>query len=153
MALLRRIRKKVLKRLAMNAFFPAMRITALRWCGFAIGRETYIADGFIVVEELADTGNLTIGSRVSMGPRVTVVTSSHPNASRIAGVAPVAKGPVVIEDDVWIGAHAVILPGVRLGRGCVIAAGAVVTKDVEPLTVVGGQPARAIRTLPEPAGW
>lgn len=153
MALLRRIRKKVLKRLATNAFFPGMRLTALRWCGFHIGRETYIADGFIVVEELADRDNLTIGDRVSMGPRVTIVTSSHPNASRIAGVAPVAKGPVVIEDDVWIGAHVVILPGVRIQRGAVVAAGAVVTQDVPPLTIVGGQPAKPLRTLPEPAGW
>lgn len=62
-----------------------------------------------------------------------------------------ADAPVVIEDDVWIGAGATILRGVRLGRGAVIGAGAVVTKNVQPLAVVGGCPARVIRYL-EPSG-
>jgi len=52
--------------------------------------------------------------------------------------------PVVIEDHVWIGMRAIILPGVRIGRGAVVAVGAVVTRDVEPLTVVAGVPARVI---------
>ncbi|MDQ7799461.1 MAG: DapH/DapD/GlmU-related protein [Candidatus Edwardsbacteria bacterium] len=51
----------------------------------------------------------------------------------------------VIEDDVWIGAQAIILPGVRIGRGAIVAAGAVVTKDVEPYAIVGGNPARLIK--------
>jgi acetyltransferase-like isoleucine patch superfamily enzyme len=59
---------------------------------------------------------------------------------------PLAK-PVVIEDDVWIAARVTVLKGVRIGRGAVIAAGAVVTKDVPPYTVVGGVPAKVIRTL------
>jgi acetyltransferase-like isoleucine patch superfamily enzyme len=54
---------------------------------------------------------------------------------------------VVIGDDVWIGANAVILPGVTIGRHCVVAAGAVVTKDVPDNTVVGGIPAKVLRTL------
>lgn len=53
--------------------------------------------------------------------------------------------PVVIEDEGWVGANAVVLPGVRIGRGAVVAAGAVVTKDVAPYTIVGGVPARMIR--------
>jgi galactoside O-acetyltransferase len=53
-------------------------------------------------------------------------------------------GQIVIEDDVWIGSNAVILRNVRLGHGCVVAAGAVVTKDVDPFSVVGGVPARKI---------
>ncbi|HPU00025.1 MAG TPA: DapH/DapD/GlmU-related protein, partial [Armatimonadota bacterium] len=52
--------------------------------------------------------------------------------------------PIVIEDYVWIGSRATVLPGVRIGRGAVVAAGAVVTRDVAPLTVVGGVPARPI---------
>jgi len=52
---------------------------------------------------------------------------------------------VVIEDDVWIGTNAIILPGRRLGKGSIIAAGAVVTRDVEPYAIVGGNPARLIK--------
>lgn len=55
--------------------------------------------------------------------------------------------PIVIEDDVWIGLKATILKGVRIGQGAIIAAGAVVTKDVEPWTVVAGNPARVVREL------
>lgn len=150
---LRRLRKKVFKRWATDAFFPGLRLALLRGCGFRIGRDVYIADGFMVVEELADEGNLVIGDRVSIAPRVTVVTSSHPNASRIRAFAPVARGPVVIEDDAWIGAGAVILPGVRIGRGAVVGANSVVARDVEPLTVVVGQPARVARALDAPPGW
>ncbi len=148
-----RLRKKVLKRWARNAFFPSWRVQLLRWCGFALGRDVYIADGFVVVEELADDGNVSIGDRVSIAPRVTIVTSSHPNASRIRPVAPVAKGPVRIEDDAWLGAGAVILPGVTVGRGAVVAALSVVAEDVPELTVVGGQPARVIRRLETPVDW
>jgi maltose O-acetyltransferase len=153
MTFVRRLRKKIFKRWARNAFFPSWRIQLLRWCGFHIGRDVYIADGLIVVEELAERDNLVVGDRVSMGPRVTIVTSSHPNHSRIAPVAPVARGKVVIEDDAWIGASAIILPGVRIGRGAVVGAASVVAGDVPPLTIVAGQPAKPLRTLPEPPGW
>lgn len=55
--------------------------------------------------------------------------------------------PIVIEDAVWIGANSIILPGVHIGRGSVVAAGSVVTREVPPLTVVGGNPARVLRTI------
>lgn len=59
----------------------------------------------------------------------------------------VAGAPVVIEDDVWIGCKAIVLKGVRIGRGAIVAAGAVVTQDVPAFTLVGGNPARVLRTL------
>jgi acetyltransferase-like isoleucine patch superfamily enzyme len=65
------------------------------------------------------------------------------NASR-------ATRPVHIDDHVWIGASSIVLPGVTIGRHAVVAAGAIVTHDVEPYTLVAGQPARAIRKI---AGW
>ena len=149
----RRLRKKILKRIVATTFFPGIRPPLLRWCGFAVGDDVYIADGLLVVEELAQQGNVTIGDRVSMAPRVTIVTSSHPNASRIRPFAPVASGPVVIEADAWIGAGAVILPSVTIGRGAVVGAQSVVSRDVPPLHVVAGQPARTVRVLEPPAGW
>ncbi|HEX5962722.1 MAG TPA: acyltransferase, partial [Gemmatimonadales bacterium] len=117
-----RLRKKILKRWARNAFFPAWRVRLLRACGFTIGRDVYIADDLLIVEELADRANIIIGDRVSIAPRVTLVTSSHPNRSRIRGFAPVSEGAIVIEEDAWLGAGCVVLPGVRIGRGAVVGA-------------------------------
>jgi maltose O-acetyltransferase len=148
-----RLRKKVFKRWARNAFFPAWRIRLLRWCGFSIGRDVYIADELIIAEDLRDRGLISIGDRVSMAPRVTLVTSSHPNDSRIRAFAPVRKAAIVIEADAWLGAGVVVLPGVTIGRGAVIGANSVVTRDVPPLHVVAGQPARTIRVLEPPTGW
>jgi acetyltransferase-like isoleucine patch superfamily enzyme len=148
-----RLRKKILKRWARNAFFPSWRIRLLRLCGFAIGREVYIADDLLIVEELAERGNITIGDRVSIAPRVTLVTSSHPNQSRIRAFAPVSQGSIIIEEDAWLGAGCVVLPGVRIGRGAVVAANAVVHRDVAPLHVVAGQPARTVRELTPTSEW
>lgn len=148
-----RLRKKVLKRWARNAFFPGWRVRLLRYCGYSIGSDVYIADDLLIVEELADRGNITIGNRVSIAPRVTLVTSSHPNNSRIRGFAPLSRGSIVIEDDAWLGTGCVVLPGVRIGRGAVVGANSVVLQDVPPLHIVAGQPARTVRELlPEP-GW
>jgi acetyltransferase-like isoleucine patch superfamily enzyme len=122
-------------------------------CGYTIGSDVYIADDLIIVEELADRGNITLGNRVSIAPRVTLVTSSHPNNSRIRDFAPVSQGPIIIEDDAWLGAGCIILPGVRIGRGAVVGANSVVAQDVLPLHVVAGQPARTVRELTPGKGW
>lgn len=148
-----RLRKKVFKRWARNAFFPGWRVQLLRWCGFTIGQDVYIADDIIIAEELKSRGLITIGDRVSMAPRVTLVTTSHPNNSLIRPFAPEKTGPIVIEPDVWIGAGVVVLPGVTIGRGAIVGANSVVTTDVEPLHVVAGQPARTLRVLTPPPGW
>jgi maltose O-acetyltransferase len=94
-------------------------------------------------------GPLILGDNVMMAPGVIILTINHrfddlqvPMIDQ--GFLPTRE--VVVEDDVWIGTNAIILPGCRLGRGSIIAAGAVVTKDVPPLAIVGGNPARVIRT-------
>jgi acetyltransferase-like isoleucine patch superfamily enzyme len=86
-------------------------------------------------------GGLHIADNVSISPEVTVITASH--LADHPGF-PVELRPVVIEDHVWIGTRAMILPGVTLGRGCVVAAGSVVTRDVPPLAIVAGIPARSV---------
>ncbi len=92
-------------------------------------------------------GKLYIGNNVMMAPEVTILTLSH-NYHR-KDIPIIKQGfnvnQVVINDDVWIGYRAIILPGVTVGKGSVIAAGAVVTKDIEPNTVVGGVPAKFIK--------
>ena len=85
---------------------------------------------------------LTIGENVSISPEVMILTLSHDyNDPSFSDLDP---GPVTIEDHVWIGTRAMILPGVRVGHGAVVAAGSVVTKDVAPMSVVAGVPAKPV---------
>ncbi len=93
-------------------------------------------------------GVFSMGDHVTIGPNVVIETATH-NYDRTD--IPIAEQgltfkPITIEDDVWIGANAVITQGVTLGRGCIVGAGAVVTKDVEPYFVVGGVPAKKIKS-------
>lgn len=91
---------------------------------------------------------VTLGSDVLMGPDVVIMTSSHAFDDLAAtiieqGALPIR--PVVVGNNVWIGTRVIILPGVRVGDGAVIAAGSVVTKDVPENAIVGGVPARVLR--------
>ena len=93
------------------------------------------------------SASVTIGNDVMMGPECMIFTSNHgmDDLTEPMWRQEFSKPrPVVIEDDVWIGARVIILPGVRVGKGSVIGAGSVVTKDVEPYSIVGGNPARKI---------
>ncbi len=95
-------------------------------------------------------GGLTIGRNVGVGPGVRVLTSRHGEAGRAVAIlhAPLELLPVAIEDDVDLGVGAVVLPGVTIGRGAQVGAGAVVTHDVPPYAVVAGVPARVLRERP-----
>lgn len=92
-------------------------------------------------------GPLKIGNDVMMGPDVMIFTQNHENERTDIPMrlqtAP--KKPVEVGDDVWIGARAIILPGITVGRGSIIGAGSVVTKNIPEYAVVGGNPARIIR--------
>ncbi len=94
-------------------------------------------------------GPVCIGSHVNLAQGITVTALNHNfgDAARRIDEQGVSTKPVVIDDDVWIGANAVILPGVTIGSHCVIAAGAVVTKDVPDYTLAGGVPAKIIKDL------
>jgi acetyltransferase-like isoleucine patch superfamily enzyme len=92
---------------------------------------------------------VVLGNNVSLGPHVRIYTASHgigPGSNRRMG-AVLAK-PVVIEDGSWIGLGATILPGITVGHGSIVAAGAVVHEDVPPDTYVVGNPARVTHQLP-----
>jgi acetyltransferase-like isoleucine patch superfamily enzyme len=94
-------------------------------------------------------GRVVIGANCMIGSHVAISSLTHDHSQpRMFGTM-VAK-PVTIGDDVWVGAHAVILPGVTLGEGCVVGAGAVVTRDVPPRAIVYGVPA-AVQGYREPA--
>ena len=113
--------------------------------GIRIGSNSLIGEYNVIRGQ----GGVTIGDRVYTSPMVQIVAVNHvfddPDRPFIEqGIT--AEG-IVIEDDVWIGSGAVITDGVHIGQGAVVAGGAVVTSDVDPHTIVGGLPARAIRTI------
>ena len=90
-------------------------------------------------------GRVQIGDNVLIGPNVVIRAADHGILrTELIRTQLHIGGDILVEDDVWIGANAVILKNVRLGKGCVVAAGAVVAADVEPYVVVGGIPAKRI---------
>jgi acetyltransferase-like isoleucine patch superfamily enzyme len=112
-----------------------------------IGDDTWIGQ-FCYVNS---AGGVKIGSRVGIGPGVKIMSSKHGEEGRDVPVllCDLEFARVVVEDDCDIGMGAIILPGVTVGRGSQVGAGAVVTKDVPPYAVVAGVPARKIRERPD----
>ena len=115
--------------------------------GIRIGRDSLIGEYTVIRGQ----GGVTLGDRVYTSPMTQIIAVNHvfddPNRPFVdQGIT--AEG-IVIEDDVWLGSHAVVTDGVRVGRGAVVAAGAVVTRDVPAHTVVGGVPAKVIRRIDE----
>ncbi|GAA4098265.1 DapH/DapD/GlmU-related protein [Nocardioides kongjuensis] len=114
--------------------------------GATFGERVFINQGCYFL----DLGGITIGDRVLIGPRVTLSTAGHP-------IEPgerfdfITHAPIVIEDDVWIGAGATVTPGVTIGRGSVVGAGAVVAADVPPMCVVTGTSVVVRKELSAPA--
>lgn len=94
-------------------------------------------------------GPVTIGNHVNLAQGITVTALNHnfSDSNKRIDEQGVTTTPVVIEDDIWIGANAVILPGVTIGSHSAVAAGAVVTKDVPPHSLVAGVPAKIIKQL------
>ena len=120
-------------------YFPTVRIWA-PW-NLRTGRSVAVDDNV----DLYDVAHITMGHMVSISRRAFLCTASHD----ISDVGrPLKTAPIKIGNGVWIGAEAYIGPGVTIGDGAVIAARAVVVKDVLPWTVVGGNPARAIKERP-----
>jgi acetyltransferase-like isoleucine patch superfamily enzyme len=113
--------------------------------GIRVGRDSLIGEFNV----LRGQGGITIGDRVYTSPHVQLAAVDHvfSDPARPFVEQGITAEGIVVEDDVWIGAAAVITDGVHIGRGAVIAAGAVVTNDVSAHTVVGGVPARPIKTI------
>lgn len=113
-----------------------------------VGNDIWIGPGATL---LAHDSSITIGDKVMLGPNVTIIAGDH-NTSQIGRFMYDVRDktsendlPVVIEEDVWIGSGVTILKGVRIGRGSIIGACALVIKDVPPYSIVGGVPARRIK--------
>jgi acetyltransferase-like isoleucine patch superfamily enzyme len=120
----------------------------------SIGEHSYLGYSTLIV----------VGTEISIGRHVLIANhvllngyDGHPldpfARARHEPPGPAGEGPIHIGDYAWIGNHAIVLKNVSIGRGAVIASGAVVTRDVADLTVVAGNPARVIREVEPPAGW
>ena len=140
---------EVMRWMATYCPHPAWRIRLLRWCGVQIGDQTVINFGVnFLIPSPKKKWTISVGNRVAMAPGVIILGESGPNYSVLSALYPNKEGPVIIGDDVWIGASAIIFPGVTIGEQSVVGAGAVVTKDVPANSVVVGVPARKIKDLP-----
>lgn len=148
MRILNKIKLKVLKNIAKS--FPAnkVRIIGLRMCGYTVGNKVYIGPDLLITTSSDDkTSKLIVGDRVAIAPRVTFVLASDANWSELNKIIPPVKGSITISDDSWIGTGAIVLPGVTIGKSCVVAAGAVVTRDIPDNSIVGGVPAKLIKQV------
>jgi acetyltransferase-like isoleucine patch superfamily enzyme len=113
-------------------------------CKFLNGRKVWLGDRNVINFGCLLDGRsfrIVTGADVSIGPESSILTLGHDPQSPVFADK---GGDVVIGDRVWIGYRALILPGVSIGEGAVVAAGAVVTKDVAPFVIVGGNPAQEI---------
>lgn len=105
--------------------------------------------GWINADCYLDASNqILIGDDVALAQQVLILTQTHEIGHRTRRAAVLRTAPVVVGDGCWIGARATLLPGVTIGAGSIVAAGAVVNRDVAPDTLVAGVPARPVRGLP-----
>ena len=114
--------------------------------------EMHIGDGTWIGQQcfFHSGGGIRIGKNVGIGPGVKILTSVHAEAGRGTPIlhSPIDFSEVVVEDDCDLGVGCILMPGVRVGRGAQVAAGAVVTRDVKPYSVVAGVPAKVLRERP-----
>lgn len=117
------------------------------WGGKHVRLGNYVYANFNLT--LVDDGHIDIGDNVMFAPNVTVITATHPVLPALREKGMQFNADVKICNNVWIGAGAIIMPGITVGENSVVGAGSVVTKDVPPNTVVVGNPARVLREIGE----
>ena len=112
----------------------------------SIGARCFVNFGLVAL----DVATISIGNDVQIGPNVQLVTPTHPLEAEPRRQKWEAAAPITIGDNVWLGAGAIVLPGVRIGENTVVGAGSVVTRDLPANVVAVGNPARVLRDLPRP---
>ena len=115
------------------------------------GSHIYIGEDFFANYDciIIDVCDVKIGDRVFFGPRVGVYTAGHPIDAEVRGMHLEFGKPITIGNDVWIGANAVINPGVTIGNDVIIGSGAVVTKDIPDHVIAAGNPCKVLREITE----
>ena len=127
-------------------FFPASSLFSYKT--ITLGNDVYIGPGAILS---ASVSGIVFGNKIQLGPNVTMMGGDH-NTTVVGKYMydvneklPENDLPIIVEDDVWIGTGAIILKGVRIGEGAIVAAGALVNKDVPDYSIVGGIPAKVLK--------
>jgi maltose O-acetyltransferase len=159
-----RIRQRVLNSVAAaDAVPPRLRRRLLRWCGVIVPcpgelRERFFFDGLDVAIGAGTyintscyfdcTARIEIGANCNIAPGVMFFTGTHLHGDENRRAGATISAPIVVGDGCWIGARVMILPGVTIAKGCVIGAGAVVTRDTLPDGLYVGIPAVRLRDLP-----
>ena len=140
-------RQKILKK-ALGTYSEGIFIIPPVYCNFGL-KHVHLGKNVFVnyCANFVDDGEITIGDNTLIGPSVVFATAEHPISPRLREHAIQYNLPIHIGKNVWIGAHATILGGVTIGDNAIVGAGAVVTKDVEPNTIVVGNPAKKLRDI------
>ena len=138
----RNILQKLLRQIGQNSI-----IEPPFYCSY--GHNIHIGDHVYLnfLCTILDNNEVRIGNHVMIGPVVQIYTAAHPLQAETRNQGWEVAKPIVIEDNVWIGGGAILLPGVRIGRNAVVGAGAVVSRSVPANTVAAGNPARVIREI------
>ncbi len=145
-----RLKVKICKVLATHFPWVKVRVWAMHGLGFKMGVDIIPSPGIMfVMMNSGDSGTLDIGDRVGIGSGSIIILESSPGNSRLKEIYPSDKRGIKIEQDVWIGAGVIILPGVTIGEFAIIGSGSVVNKDVDAYTLVGGVPAKKLRDIPK----
>jgi acetyltransferase-like isoleucine patch superfamily enzyme len=129
-------------------FYPTQ--SYIHYKTIEVGTDSYIGPGAML---LSRDSYIKIGDKTMLGPNVSIIGGNHATHIigkfmfdyKIADKRPGDDQPVILESDVWIGSGSIILKGVNVGRGSIVAAGSVVTKNVPPYAIVGGAPSRIIK--------
>ena len=139
-------RQKILARLVKHLGQEVL-IESPFYCSY--GSNTYLGNYVYVNFQcvIVDNNEVNIGNHVMIGPAVQIYTAAHHLQAEPRNRGLEVAKPIVIEENVWIGGGAILLPGVRIGRNAVVGAGSVVARDVPADTVVAGNPARVIREI------
>ena len=160
---------KLILRLIPKYVGGRLRVRLLRLAGFKIGKGTIISgtptvagletfyDNLVIGEacyinvncHFDISGPIIIGNGVSIGHNVLILTNTHEMGTAYRRAGDLVTRPVRIGSGVWLGARSTVLPGITIGEGAVVAAGAMVTKDVPPHTVVAGVPAKITKQFAE----
>lgn len=143
--------RRLFKKAGQNFIFDPYGIYTFH--NITVGNDVYIGPGATL---LSQDSEIILKDKIMFGPNVTLITGDH-NSSTIGTYMydnkiklPENDKPIIIENDVWLGAGVTVLKGVTIGTGCIVAAGAVVTKDIKAYTISAGIPSRVIKDRFDP---